>query len=146
MADDSTQVLNNRIADLERDLEHLTTGVALLGIKRCFWCKKFYRTSEAGLLFDSGATVCFNCIPAWWPQYSTEVTDKQREIVEFELKNWLIRCHHAEAVRNPEKLPKDPPPRLQIVVSCYECKGTGDNAGERCRFCDGRGSIWVLVQ
>jgi len=145
MSDDPTQPLHNRIAELERDLLDLTTGVALLGIKRCSWCKKFSRTSDNGMLFDSGATVCFGCIPAWWPQYSTEVTDKQRQILEFELKNWLVRCHHAEVVRNPEKLPKDASPRLQIAVSCYECNGTGTSAGERCRFCDGRGSIWILV-
>lgn len=146
MPDDPNQVLHDRISELERDLDSLTTGVALLGIKRCSWCKKFSRTSDSGLLFDSGATVCFGCIPAWWPQYSTEVTDKQRQILEFELKNWLVRCHHAEVIRNPEKLPKDASPRLQIVVSCYECGGSGNNAGERCRFCDGRGSIWILVQ
>jgi len=146
MPDDPTQDLHNRIGELERDLQHLTTGVALLGIKRCNWCKKFSRTSDSGLLFDSGATVCFACIPEWWPQYSNEVAPKQREIVEFELKNWLIRSHHAEVVRDPAKLPKDASPRLQIVVSCHECNGTGNAAGERCRFCDGQGSIWILVR
>jgi hypothetical protein len=146
MPDDPTQSLDDRVAQLQRDLEHLTTGVALLGIKRCCWCKRFLRTADPGLLFDAGPAVCFACIPAWWPSHSSELTLKQREVLEYELKNWLVRCHHAEVIRSLEKLPKDPAPRLQIVVSCYECNASGNISGERCRFCDGCGTLWIVVR
>jgi len=143
---DPNQVLNDRLAGLERDLERLTTGVSLLGIKPCCWCKKFFRTSEPGALFEAGAVVCYGCIHDWWTHQSTELSLKQRELFEYELKNWLVRCHHGEVIKNPDKLLKDPPAKLQIVVSCYECGATGNLSTERCRFCDGRGTVWVVVR
>jgi len=146
MPDDPTQTLTDRLSSLERDLERLTTGIALLGIKPCSACKKFFRISEPGVLFDAGIPVCYGCIPDWWPQMSADLSTKRREIIEFELKNWLIHYHHAEVFRSPEKLPKDPPPRLQLVVSCHECNASGALDGTRCRFCDGRGTLWIAVR
>ena len=145
MPDDLTQALTDRLAGLERELERLTTGIALLGIKPCVWCRKFFRNSDPGILFEAGPTVCYGCIPEWWHHQSDELTTKQRETVEFELKNWLVRAHHAEVVKSPDKLSKDPVPKLQIVVSCYECGASGNLHDERCRFCDGRGTVWVVV-
>ena len=146
MPDDPNQALNDRLAALQSDLERLTTGVALLGIKPCSWCKKFFRNSDPGALFDAGGTVCYGCIPEWWLRQSSELSLKQRELIEYELKNWLVRCHHAEVIKAPEKLPKDPLAKLQIVVSCYECSATGNLSGTRCRFCDGRGTVWIVVR
>jgi len=97
-------------------------------------------------LFEAGPVVCYGCIPDWWHHQSSEMNLKQRELLEYELKNWLVRCHHAEIIKNPEKVPKDPPPKLQIVVSCYECGASGNLGGERCHFCDGRGTVWAVVR
>jgi len=146
MPDDPTQALHDRLTELESHLQRLTTGMALLGIKPCCWCKKFFRSSDPGALFEAGATVCYTCISEWWHHESTQSSLKQREFIEYELKNWLVRCHHAEVFKSPDKLPKDPAPKLQMVVSCYECGTTGAVGGERCRFCDGRGTVWIVVR
>jgi len=61
------------------------------------------------VLFEAGPVVCYGCIPDWWHHQSSEMNLKQRELLEYELKNWLVRCHHAEIIKNPEKVPKDPP-------------------------------------
>jgi hypothetical protein len=143
MPDDSAQTLNDRLARLECDLEHLTAGVGLLGIKPCSWCKRFLRASDPAALFDHGSPVCYRCIPEWWPHQCGQLSVKEREIAEHELKIWLVSYHHADVVKNPDKLPKDP--QLQIVVSCYECHAAGYLAGVRCRFCDGRGTVWIVV-
>ena len=146
MPDETNQVLTDRLAALQSDLERLTTGVALLGIKACSQCKKFFRATEPGVLFEAGVVVCYGCIQDWWNQQSSHLALKQRELLEYELKNWLVRCHHAEVIKNPEKVPKDPPAKLQVIVSCYECGASGTLTGERCRFCDGRGTVWVVVR
>lgn len=146
MSDDPNQALHGRLDELERYLERLTTGVALLGIKACVWCKKFFRNSDPATLFEVGTTVCYSCVAEWWQSQSIDLSAKQREVVEYELKNWLIRCHHAEVFKSPEKVPKDPSPKLELVVSCYECGASGASGGERCRFCDGRGTIWIVVR
>ena len=146
MPDDPNQVLHDRLAELTSHLERLTTGVSLLGIKPCVWCKKFFRSSDPGVLFEAGTTVCYTCIPEWWQHQSGEVSLKQKEFIEYELKNWLVRCHHAEVFKSPEKLPKEPPPKLQMVISCYECGASGNLNGENCRFCEGRGTVWAVVR
>jgi hypothetical protein len=146
MPDDPNQALHDRLAGVQQDLERLTSGLALLGIKPCGSCKKFFRTSEPGAVFESSVVVCYGCIPDWWNQQSGEMNLKQRELLEYDLKNWLVRCHHAEVLKNPEKLPKDPPPKIQIAISCHECGASGNLDGERCRFCEGRGTVWIVVR
>ena len=52
---------DERLASLERGLEHVKAGLGLLGVKPCSWCGIFYRRSDAGALFDCGEVVCFDC-------------------------------------------------------------------------------------
>ena len=62
MPEQTNQELSDRVARLEGDLERLTTGVRLLGIKSCSWCNKFLRSSDPASLFDPGIPVCYSCI------------------------------------------------------------------------------------
>jgi hypothetical protein len=146
MPEETNQELYDRVARLERDLERLTTGVRLLGIKSCSWCSKFLRSSDPATLFDTGTPVCYSCVLEWWHHQCNQLTVQERENIERALKIWLLRYHHAEVIKNPQKLPKEPPPHLQIVVSCNECHATGYVAGTRCGYCDGRGTVWIVVR
>jgi RecJ-like exonuclease len=59
---------------------------------------------------------------------------------------WLRDFHHAELFKDPAKLPESSLQELHIVANCLECRGTGKLMGqERCRYCDGRGTVWVIV-
>ncbi|HEY3972615.1 MAG TPA: hypothetical protein VGM18_06400 [Candidatus Sulfotelmatobacter sp.] len=140
------QVPEDRLANLQRDLDRLTAGVSLLGIKPCHSCGKFFRSANPATLFESrGNTICYDCLPEWWENYCGRLNATDREIAEHTLKIWLVTHHGAEVINRPEKLRKDPPPRLQIAVSCFECHASGHLGEDRCHFCDGRGSMWVVV-
>ncbi len=134
------------MARLERDLERLTTGVRLLGIKSCSWCNKYFRCSDSVTLFDPGTPVCYSCVLEWWHHQCNQLSVQERENIERALKIWLLRYHHAEVIKNPQKMPKDPPPQLPIVVSCNECHASGFVANTRCGYCDGRGTVWIVVR
>lgn len=56
------------------------------------------------------------------PPQCNQLSVNEREIIERQLKTWLLMYHHAEVVRGPEKLPKDPPPQPRIVVSRLPCR------------------------
>ncbi|MGB8730644.1 MAG: hypothetical protein WCC99_05305, partial [Candidatus Sulfotelmatobacter sp.] len=59
---------------------------------------------------------------------------------------WLRDYHHAELFKDPAKLPESSQQELHIVANCLECRGTGKSLGqERCRYCEGRGTGWVIV-
>lgn len=146
MPEETNQALCDRVARLERDFERLTTAVGQLGIKACSRCKRFLRTSDPATLFDHGTPVCYGCVLEWWRHQCTQLSVKEREITERALKIWLLRYHHAEVIKNPQKLPKDPPAQLQLVVSCNECLAAGYVDGARCGFCDGRGTVWIVVR
>lgn len=146
MPEQTNQELSDRVARLERDLERLTSGVRLLGIKSCCWCNKFLRSSDPATLFDPGTPVCYNCVLEWWHHQCNQLNVQERENIERALKIWLLRYHHAEVIKTPRKLPKDPAPQVQIVVSCNECHATGYGAGTRCGYCDGRGTVWIVVR
>jgi hypothetical protein len=45
---------DERLASLERGLEHVKAGLGLLAVKPCSWCGIFHRRSDAGALFDCG--------------------------------------------------------------------------------------------
>jgi hypothetical protein len=112
----------------------------------CSCCKKFLRRSDPGALFDAGELVCYGCIPEWWPQRAAQVGIKEREVLEGKLVFWLRDFHHAETFKDPAKLPEASLQELQIVATCLECRGAGRSMGqERCRFCEGRGTVWVIV-
>jgi hypothetical protein len=135
------------LSRVERDVNDLIEGLALLGVKRCFCCKHFYRCSDPGTLFDYGRLVCFACIPDWWTGVSRQLGVAEREKIESKLSTWLRKYHGAEIVKEaPEKLPHNPEHEFQIVTSCFECRGSGKlMEGERCRFCNGLGTVWIVV-
>ena len=135
------------LSHVEHELNDVIAALALLGVKRCSQCKHFFRTSEPGALFDYGKLVCYECIPRWWPPLSAELNVKDREDIESKLSSWLRRYHRAEVVKeDPEKLPSARETELQIVTQCRECRGSGRLLqGERCRFCNGLGTVWIVV-
>jgi hypothetical protein len=134
------------LARLELDLQRLKDAFGLLGISACSWCKKFFRRTDPGALFDAGELVCYGCIHEWWPQRCINLSTKERENLEGKLVFWLRDYHHAELFKDPAKLPESSLQELHIVATCLECRGTGKLLGqERCRYCDGRGTVWVIV-
>ncbi len=128
------------------DLDRLTDALGLLGIRRCSCCEKFFRRSDPGALFDAPELVCYACIREWWPRRGAQLGVKEREALEGKLVFWLREHHHAELFKDPAKLPETSLQELNIVAGCLECRGTGKlMAEERCRYCEGRGTVWVVV-
>jgi len=134
------------VASHEVEIERLKNALGLLGVYACSWCKKFVRRSEPGALFDAGELVCYGCIAEWWAQRCTEFSGKDRQDLEGKLVFWLRDQRHAELFKDPAKLPESSLQELNIVANCLECRGTGKLMGdERCRYCEGRGTVWVVV-
>jgi hypothetical protein len=134
------------LARLEVDLERLKEAFGLLGVSACSWCKKFFRRSDPGALFDAGELICYGCIREWWPQRCTQLSTKERENLEGKLVFWLRDHHGAELFKDPAKLPETSLQELHIVANCLECHGTGKSLGqEHCRYCEDRGTVWVIV-
>jgi hypothetical protein len=134
------------LAQQALELERMKEALALLGVNACAWCKKFLRRADPGALFDAGSLICYGCIREWWPQRSAEIDDKERQSLEGKLVFWLRDFHHAELFKDPAKLPQPSEQALQIVAKCLECHGTGSSLGQaHCRYCEGRGTVWVVV-
>ena len=56
--------LAGNLERLENQPNDLMQGLSLLGIKRCAWCKRCFRSSDPGAVFGgAGEFVCFECIP-----------------------------------------------------------------------------------
>ncbi|MGD1024362.1 MAG: hypothetical protein ABR880_16360 [Candidatus Sulfotelmatobacter sp.] len=128
------------------EIERLKDALGLLGVNPCSWCKKFVRRTEPGALFDAGELICYGCVPEWWAQRCAQLSTKERENLEGKLVFWLRDHHHAELFKDPAKLPESSQQELHIVANCLECHGTGKSLGqERCRYCEGRGTVWVIV-
>jgi hypothetical protein len=146
MSEKSDPPVEEVLARYQLDLDRLKDALDLLGVSDCSWCKKFLRRSDPGALFDAGELVCYGCIHEWWPQRYTQLGTKERETLEGKLVFWLRDFHHAELFKDPAKLPEASLQELHIVANCLECRGTGKMMGqERCRYCDGRGTVWVIV-
>jgi len=135
----------DRLSDIERDVKDLIGALVQLGVKRCSQCKQFFRSSDPGALFENGEIVCYSCIPNWWSSRSPELSIADRNKIEAKLSSWLRRYHRAEVLKEvPEHAPDTA--ALQIVTTCSECRGEGKLLeGERCRFCNGRGTVWIVV-
>jgi hypothetical protein len=135
------------LARQQFDLDRLTDAFGLLGIIACSRCKKFYRRSEPGALFDAGGElICYADIPEWWPQRSAQLSSKDRSDLEGKLVFWLRDYHQAETFKDPAKLPDSSVQELHIVANCLECHGTGKSLGQdHCRYCEDRGTVWVIV-
>jgi hypothetical protein len=134
------------LARYQLEIDRLKNALGLLGVNACSWCKKFFRRSDAGALFDAGELVCYGCIGEWWAQRCAQLSIKEREALEGKLVFWLRDHHHAETFKDPAKLPESSLQELNIVANCLECRGTGKSlGGDHCRFCEDRGTVWVVV-
>jgi hypothetical protein len=130
----------------QSDLDRMKEALGLLGVNACSQCKKFLKRSDPGALFDAGELVCYGCIREWWPQRCAQLGIKDRENLEGKLVFWLRDHHHAELFKDPAKLPGGSEQELHIIANCLECHGTGKWLGQdRCRYCEGRGTVWVIV-
>lgn len=133
------------LARIERDLQLLRQGLSLLNVKPCVGCQRFFR-ADPGALFDDGhSQVCFGCVPEWWPRRSPDLSLKDREFTEQRLVRWLLAHHQAHIVHQAEKLPPDQPQAFRLVADCEECHGSGSMGGSRCHYCNGRGTLWVVI-
>jgi hypothetical protein len=140
--------LEDILARQQLDLDRMQDALSLLGVNPCSWCKKFYRRSDPGALFEAGGgdLICYGDIHEWWSQRCTQLTTKDRETLEGKLVFWLRDFHHAETFKDPAKLPDNSLQDLHIVATCLECHGTGKSLGQdHCRFCEDRGIVWVIV-
>jgi hypothetical protein len=139
--------VSDRLAQAQRDLQDVIRALTLLGIKRCSQCKQFFSSSDPGSLFGNGMLVCYSCIPEWWESVSHTIAIPDREKLETKLSSWLRKYHGAEIVKEEKgRTPKSSPLEFQIVVHCGECGGSGNLLqGERCRFCNGFGTVWIVA-
>jgi hypothetical protein len=134
------------IAQQALEIKRMKEALALLGVNPCAQCKKFFRRADPGALFDAGELICYGCVPEWWPQCCSQLGLKEREALEGKLVFWLRDFHHAELFKDPTKLPESSQQEVHIVANCLECHGTAKSMGQdRCRYCDGRGTVWVIV-
>jgi hypothetical protein len=134
------------LARVEHDLNDLVDALALLGVKRCSQCRRFFRCADPGALFDCGQVVCYACIPDWWLSLSTHIGVADRERIEGKLASWLRKHHRAEVVKDTPGKVLDPNTEFQIAAKCVECAGSGKLIeGERCRFCNGLGTVRIVV-
>ncbi len=146
MPDKPEPTVEETLSRQQLDLDRLKEALGLLSISPCSWCKKFFRRTDPGTLFEAGELVCYGCIHEWWQQRCVNLSTKEREGIEGKLVFWLRDYHHAELFKDPAKLPDPSLQELHIVATCLECRGTGKLLGqERCRYCDGRGTVWVIV-
>jgi len=146
MPDKPEPTIEEIVSRHQLDLDRLKDAFGLLGISPCSWCKKFFRRTDPGALFDVGELVCYGCVRDWWQQRCAQLSTKDRSVLESKLVFWLRDHHHAELFKDPAKLPDSSLQELNIVATCLECRGTGKLLGqERCRYCDGRGTVWVIV-
>jgi hypothetical protein len=135
-----------RQVPIERDIQALVEGLALLGIKRCSQCGQFFRASDSGALFDAGDLVCYGCIREWWSARSPEFAIDERQRLESKLAAWLRKCHQAQVIKDPAKAPAPQQCEIQLTAGCVECGGSGKLLeGERCRFCNGLGTVFIVV-
>ena len=135
------------LKSIERDLNALIDALALLGVKRCSQCRQFFRTADPGALFEGNQIVCYGCIPDWWQSTSGQLCVADRERAEAKLASWLRKHHNALIVKSTPGAPREiSSAEFQIAVKCAECAGSGKlMEGERCRFCNGFGTVRIVV-
>jgi formylmethanofuran dehydrogenase subunit E len=145
--DRSPEGLSENLAQTRRDLNDVIEALALLGIKRCSQCKHFFSSSDPGALFGNGELVCYGCVPEWWASHSGQIGVAEREKAETKLSSWLRKHHGAQIVKEERgRTPEANPLEFKVVVHCSECGGSGKLLqGERCRFCNGFGTVWIVA-
>ena len=145
MDTDAGEILR-RLAEMELDLKQMRDGLALLGIKRCENCRRFFRNSDAAALFDDGVeAVCYGCVREWWPRRSGEMELSDRGPMEHKLVRWLVANHNARLIQQSHKLPADQLQEFRLVADCDQCQGSGTVLSGHCRFCGGEGKLWVVI-
>jgi hypothetical protein len=139
--------LSEKLAQTQRDLNDVIRALTLLGVNRCSRCKQFFSSADPGALFGNGNLVCYGCVPEWWHSLSSEIDIVERERLETKLSAWLRKYHGARIVKEEKgKASEVGPLEFQIVVHCSECGGSGKLLqGERCRFCNGFGTVWIVA-
>jgi len=145
--DPAANSLFETLARVEHDLNDLVNALALLGVKRCSQCRQFFRCADPGALFENGQIVCYKCIPDWWSLMSVRLGITERERTEGRLASWLRKYHRAEIVKEtPGEVPDTSNAEFRIIAKCLECSGSGKlMEGERCRFCNGAGTVRIVV-
>jgi hypothetical protein len=135
------------VSRVERDLNDMMGALALLGVKRCSQCRQFFRGDDPGALFGNGQLVCYGCVPNWWSSVSVRLGIIDREQTEAKLATWLRKYHRAEIVKEAPGTVIDPGnAQFQMIAKCLECAGSGKLLeGERCRFCNGAGTVRIVV-
>lgn len=146
MPEESDPRIEEILTRHELDLSRLKDALGLLAVSPCSCCKKFFRRTDTGALFDAGELICYGCIHCWWTERCGQLSAKDRVDLEGKLVYWLRATHHAELFKDPTKLPETSQQELSLVASCLECRGSGTSMGqEQCRYCAGRGTVWVVV-
>jgi hypothetical protein len=106
LSDNLEKSLDERLASVERSLQHLKDGLGVLGLKPCSWCGVFYRRSDEGALFHYDEFVCFKCVPHWWLHHCPELSAGDRQKAERELRRWLVSHHEAVVILRSGNLPE----------------------------------------
>jgi len=145
MANEAEQPIADALARIEHDLELLRDGLSLLEVKPCSRCRRFFRALPGALFDEGGHLICFACVPDWWTLRSPQLSLHDRESIEHRLVRWLLTHHHAHVIHQAEELPPEQPLEFRLVTDCEECEGTGKLAGNRCHYCNGRGTLWVVI-
>jgi hypothetical protein len=134
------------VREMAREIANLKQGLGLLGVKPCSVCGRFFLGSDPGSFFTAGReSVCYGCLPGWWPGCCQHLDTGVREPIEYKLKDWLIHFHGGKTYRELKELPAAELQNVRVVVSCRECKGSGAMGGDRCRHCSGNGTVWVIT-
>ena len=144
--DESEEQLEGTLLPIQRDSSDLNVGVRQRRVNSCSCCEKSFPHAGPGVLFDGGESVCFDCIPTWWAHRSPGLSVVERESIERKLVDWLRKLHRAEIVTKQEKLTESRQQSFRIVAVCDRCRGVGTRKCQRCHYCDGRGTIWVVTR
>jgi hypothetical protein len=134
------------LAGLQRDMANLREALGLLGVRPCCGCGKFFLTNDPANLFAAGNdSVCYGCLPSWWQSRCHDLDTADRMSIEHSLMRWLIAHHGAKVYRELTELPPENIQDLRLVVTCFECKGTGNMGPDPCRHCLGNRNVWVVI-
>lgn len=134
------------LARLQHDVANLKEALGLLGVRPCCFCGTFFLSTNPANLFATGSdSVCYACLPEWWRGRCHDLDVTDRASIEHNLMRWLIANHHAKVYRELTELPPEESQYFRLVVTCYECKGTGRMGVDRCRHCLGNRNVWVVT-
>ena len=77
---------------------------------------------------------------------SGQISVHDREKLESKPASWLRKYHQAQVKQDQDDGASSNNYGFQMVVHCTECNGSGKLLeGERCRFCNGLGTIRIVI-